>query len=230
MSPSPPPSDRIGESPSPPLRDAGRDGGPTHKDFHPFINGEKLCINSVNIFNINHTGMPCDEDGNYLPPNTVPPPFVDPPPDDWFPFSSRIEFETAEFLYKRNQMSGGDIDTLFELWGASLAESGGVPPFSNHKDLYNAIDSAKVGDVQWQNFTVHYDGPLPDVAPPSWMTKNFDVWYRDPHEVIKMMLGNTDFNGEMDNAPFREYDADGDRRYQNLMSGDWSWQQAVSSV
>jgi len=62
------------------------------------------------------------------------------------------------------------------------------------------------------------------------MTKDFEVWYRNPHEVIKNMLRNTDFNGEMDGLQFCEYDADGQRKYQNFMSGDWAWKQAVSFV
>jgi Plavaka transposase len=179
---------------------------------------------------LKRTGRPCDADGNYLPPGSPPLPFDDPPLDNWFPFSSRIEFETADFLFRRNQMSAGDIDTLFELWGASLLVSGGVPPFVNHKELYKTIDRATVGDIQWQSFTVSYDGPITVEEPPSWMTNDFEVWYRNPHEVIKSMLSNREFNGMLDSAPFREYDADGKRRYQNFMSGDWAWKQAVSLV
>jgi hypothetical protein len=61
------------------------------------------------------------------------------------------------------------------------------------------------------------------------MVKDFDVWYQNPHDIIKNMLSNVDFLGEIDTAPFREYNADGDRQYQNFMSGDWAWNQAVSA-
>lgn len=37
-------------------------------------------------------------------------------PQDWAPYDNRLQFETAEFLYKRNQMSGGNIDILLALW------------------------------------------------------------------------------------------------------------------
>jgi hypothetical protein len=150
-----------------------------------------------------------------------------PAADDWSPFGSRVEFETAEFLYARNQMSAGDIDTLLELWATTLLASDRTPPFNNHRDLYSTIDSARVGDVPWKSFSVRYDGQLPE-KPPSWMVTDFEVWYRDPREVINNMLANTDFVNEMDTTPFREYNSDGRRCYHNFMSGDWAWKQAVS--
>jgi len=125
-----------------------------HKIFHPYLNGKVCFVCGVNLSNLKHTARPCDTDGNYLAPGSPPIPLDDPSPDDWFPFTSRLEFETAEFLFKRNQMSAGDIDTLFELWGASLFESGHLPPFVDHKDLYKTIDEAKVGDISWENFKV----------------------------------------------------------------------------
>jgi hypothetical protein len=174
------------------------------------------------------TGRPCDQNGNYLAPGTPPPPDNVPAPDDWSPFNSRVEFETAKFLYMRNQMSAGDIDTLLELWATTLLASDSMPPFANHRDLYKTIDNARVGDVPWENFNVQYDGPLPE-EPPSWMVNQFEVWYRNPRDVINNMLANTDFANEMDTAPFREYTTNGDRRYQHFMSGDWAWNQAVST-
>jgi hypothetical protein len=126
-------------------------------------------------------------------------------------------------------MSAGDIDTLLELWAASLLEAGGTAPFTNHRHLYKMIDSAKLGDVPWQKFNMVYDGEVPSLKPPSWMTAKFQVWFRDPHIVVKDMLGNTEFDGEMDTTPYRDYDDMG-RQYQNFMSGNWAWTQAVCSV
>jgi Plavaka transposase len=175
-------------------------------------------------------GRPCDKNGNYLPPGTPPPPFDAPPPTDWSPFKSRIHFETSEFIYTRNQMSATDIDTLLGLWADSLLEYDGVPLFNSHRELYKTIDEAKAGDVPWSSFKVKYEGPLPVEEPPSWMLTEYDVWYRDPHEVVKNMLANTDFDGEMDPAPFRHYNINGDREYQNFMSADWAWNQAVRAL
>jgi Plavaka transposase len=175
------------------------------------------------------TGIPCDENGDYLPPGAPPPFFPDPPPTDWSPFKSRIHYETAELIYQGIQISAPKINNLLDLWAASLLKLGGEPLFTSHRDLYKTIDEAKSGDVPWKSFNLKYQGPIPDNSvPPSWMTDQFEVWYRDPHEVVKNMLANTDFVGEMDTTPFREYDGNGERRYHDFMSGDWAWQQAVS--
>ncbi|OAX31230.1 hypothetical protein K503DRAFT_656662, partial [Rhizopogon vinicolor AM-OR11-026] len=45
-------------------------------------------------------GRPCDENGTFLPPGTLPSPPVAHPTNDWTPFWDHIEFEKAEFLYK----------------------------------------------------------------------------------------------------------------------------------
>ena len=71
--------------------------------------------------------------------------------------------------------------------------------------MYDTIDSTQLGDVKWQSFTVKYTGdPGVDAAP--WMHDNYNVWFRDPREVVHNMLANPDFVDEMDYQPFREYD------------------------
>jgi hypothetical protein len=42
------------------------------------------------------------------------------------------------------------------------------------------------------------------------------------------MLDNPDFAEHIDYAPHRHYNADGVRCYENFMSGDWAWGQAVT--
>ncbi|KIK34573.1 hypothetical protein CY34DRAFT_17621 [Suillus luteus UH-Slu-Lm8-n1] len=58
---------------------------------------------------------PCDATGQFLEDGA---PLTPPPsksPDDWTPYQNHVEFETAEFLYTRNQMSAGDINILLDL-------------------------------------------------------------------------------------------------------------------
>ncbi|KAG1837631.1 hypothetical protein DFJ58DRAFT_628057, partial [Suillus subalutaceus] len=113
--------------------------------------------------------------------NTLPPPHPsDRGPDDWTPYANRVDFEVADFLYHHNQMSGGDIDFIFNLWAASLAAHSKTPPFANHVDMYNVIDSTHLGDVPWQSFTSEYNGTLPEDDVPPWMTSEYDVWFQDP--------------------------------------------------
>lgn len=127
-------------------------------------------------------------------------------------------------------MSAGNIDKLLKIWGQHAASTGGEAPFRSHKDLYETIDSTPVGDVPWQSFNLSYDGPRPDLEDgdvPAWMDDEHAVWFRDPRELIQNLLSNTDFHGEFDYMPFQEYDDIGNHRYQDFMSGNWAWRQAV---
>ncbi|KAJ8579482.1 hypothetical protein M405DRAFT_895785, partial [Rhizopogon salebrosus TDB-379] len=149
------------------------------------------------------------------------------PTGDWAPFRDRIEFETAEFLYKRNQMSASQIDCLCNLWAATLAKHNDKPPFADHRDLYQTIDSTPLGDVKWQNFSVQYSGEKPNTNIPPWMNDTYDVWFRDPHEVVRNMLANPMYADEMDYRLYREYArANDERQWKDFMSGDWAWDQA----
>ncbi|KAG1766909.1 hypothetical protein EV702DRAFT_1182237 [Suillus placidus] len=172
--------------------------------------------------------QPCDASGNFLPLGTPPCSLTEQSPDDWSPFRNRTEFETAEFLYSRAQMSAPNINTLLDLWAASLLKHDDQPPFADHKDLHKTIDNIPIGGVNWQSFKIQYSGEKP-AAPdvPPWMNQQFDVWYRDPREVTRNILANPDYVNEFDYRPFREYSLDKDEcRYQDFMSGDWAWQQA----
>ncbi|KAG1814095.1 hypothetical protein EV424DRAFT_1564563, partial [Suillus variegatus] len=173
------------------------------------------------------TGRPCDVNGVFLPPGAPPPSPENLTTNDWTPFRNRTEFETAEFLYKHNQMPAGQIDRLLDLWASTLAKHNDNLPFADHRDLYHVIDSSPFGDVPWQRFTVAYDGErLADEHKP-WMDGEYEVWFRDPREVARNMLANSTYANEMDYCPYREYSTEGDKRqWKDFMSGDWVWDQA----
>lgn len=126
-------------------------------------------------------------------------------------------------------MSAGDINTLTTLWAATLVPHGASPPFDNHTDLYNTIDSTPLGDVPWENFSLQYNGDIPAGETPSWMNAKYKVWFRDPKELVQNLLANPNFKDEFDSALFQEYDVNDKHRFQDFMSGDWAWKQAVSS-
>ncbi|OBZ74460.1 hypothetical protein A0H81_05119 [Grifola frondosa] len=174
-------------------------------------------------------GTPCDENGNYLPPGTPPTPPPTPSADDWTPYRSRIEFETADLLYRCTQMPAKNIDALMDLWEATLLKHQDHAPFVSHKDLYDTIDSTRLGDVKWDSFELSYADELPERDVPKWMTSKYDIWFRDPRAVVQNMLANPDFNGEIEFGPVREY-VDGERRLKDFMSGDWAWRQADAIV
>ncbi|EGO23499.1 hypothetical protein SERLADRAFT_449880 [Serpula lacrymans var. lacrymans S7.9] len=181
-------------------------------EYHPFLDGR-----------------PCDENGNFLPPGAKPVLPETPSTNDWSPYRDRVEFETAELLYKKVQMSGGDINALVDLWRASFIKNGLADedvPFANKDDLYRVIDSTSGSDVPWESFSLSYNGELPEEDPPEWMKQEFDVWFRSPRAIIQNMLSNRDFCGETNFMPYRKFSKKGEREYKDFMSGEWAWKQA----
>lgn len=144
------------------------------------------------------------------------------------PYDNRLQFELADFLYRRNQMSAGHIDTLLNLWTASLAIHGDEPPFSKATCLHQTIDSTHLGDVRWESFALQYDQRQPVENAPQWTQAEYDVWFRNPRTLVHNLLSNPDFKSDFDYAPYQEYTTDGVHRFQDFMSGNWAWSQAVS--
>ncbi|KAI0359458.1 hypothetical protein OH77DRAFT_1395599 [Trametes cingulata] len=128
-------------------------------------------------------------------------------------------------------MSAGNINTLLDLWAASLSSHGEGPPFKNSAALYATIDSTSLGAVKWESFELSYPERLrparpDDVAP--WMVAKYDVWFRDVRQIAKNILGNPEFQTQIEYGPLRTYTQDGERELRNVMSADWAWSQAVS--
>ncbi|EIW75164.1 hypothetical protein CONPUDRAFT_66110, partial [Coniophora puteana RWD-64-598 SS2] len=180
----------------------------------------------LNYFSDISVGRKCDEHGDFLSPGEPPPPSPPRNPNDWSPFGSRLAFETADFFFRHNQMSARHINFMCRLWGIAMAKHNAEPPFRDHKHVYDTIDDAKVGDIPWQSFSVNYGGARPPRSVPPWMDAKYDVWFRDPLEVVKNILARPDFKDQMDYSPHPDYDNDGVRQYENLFSGDWAWEQA----
>lgn len=108
-----------------------------------------------------------------------------------------------------------------------MIETGGVAPFAGSEDLLRQIDRIKLGHIPWQSFTAAYSGdqpPGPDC--PVWMREKYEVWFRDPREIVHNILGNPEFSSGIDYIPYRDF-VNGKRRWSEFMSGDWAWQQAV---
>ena len=95
--------------------------------------------------------------------------------DDWDLFHSWLEFELADFLYSHSQMPAAEIDSLLDIWVASLLHSGGDLLFNNHKEIYGAIDDIKIGDIKWKNFMVQYTGVRPPSNVPPWMEDTYQA-------------------------------------------------------
>ena len=102
-------------------------------------------------------------------------------------------------------MSASHIDTLLDLWAATLIKHNDAPPFATHDDLYSTIDATPLGDVPWESFSMTYTGDKPAEDVPPWMDSTYDVWFRDPHLLVQNLLSNPDFDGEMEYIPYRDY-------------------------
>ena len=190
---------------------------------HPLLDGKVLQVLLHNSrYNIMLPGTPCDHLGRDLPAG-APPPVADQIPS-YEPFRDRADFELAEFFYMRNQTPAAQIDALMDIWASKLVDQ--APPFIDHKDLYQTIDSIKHGDVAWKSFSVSYCGEDKDDIP--WMKAEYEVWYRDPLTILENQLANPDFDQKFHTAPYRKYNENGERVWSDLLSGNWAWKQAVS--
>ncbi|KAG1887392.1 hypothetical protein F4604DRAFT_1877785 [Suillus subluteus] len=98
--------------------------------------------------------------------------------------------------------------------------------FTDHHDIYRTINNTPLGDVKWRSFLVKYTGDIPNEGPIPWMTKSYDVWFHDPHQVVQNMLANPDYAAEVDLRPYRKFATEMDEpQWQDFMSGDWAWNQ-----
>ncbi|EGO30562.1 hypothetical protein SERLADRAFT_364517 [Serpula lacrymans var. lacrymans S7.9] len=131
-------------------------------------------------------------------------PLRNPSKDNWTLYCDCIEFEAAELLYKKTQVSSGDINTLMDFWHASFIKNGlqeDCVPFASADDLYRTIDPPSLGDIHWQSFMFAYNSKLPDTDIPDWMTKSYEVWFCSPHAIIRNILSNPDSAGWFDYRP-----------------------------
>jgi hypothetical protein len=176
--------------------------------------------------------LPCDADGNYLPPYAPPPPPPPPPedgqdPDAWEPFGSRAAFDFANYHFVELQSSEHHINTALDIWAASLCEFGRSAPWTNAKEMYADIDRIQHGDAPWKTYSIRYTGPLPPGIPPKWMTQEYQLCTRDVRQLLHHQLGTSAFKDHVDYVPYRQFNHSGGRVWSNLMSGDWAWKQAV---
>lgn len=145
--------------------------------------------------------VPCDEEGNDLLPGTPPPPREKKSQTDWTPFQSRNQYEMAEFLFTDTEMAAGKVDRFMQIFAAHSAPDGRPPPFDGHEDLKRHIDAIDLNCVSWEQLSVNFSGKKPLQTPP-WMKKEYEVWYRDPCEVVHNILANEDFHGKFDYRPY----------------------------
>jgi len=149
-------------------------------------------------------GRPCNEQGEYLPPHTPPPPPTGPaeaePHNPWSPFDSRIEFDFAHYHFVEVQNSAGKINKTLDLWAASVMEYGGDAPWKDASELYATIDAIHEGDSPWKVYQIRYQGPRPPGTPPKWMTETYELCTRDSRQVLHHQLSTVAFKDKINIA------------------------------
>lgn len=190
------------------------------------VRSHSSCLKYIYLIYLFLLGLPCDAEGKFLPLGAPPPPWDYPPANDYSPFTNRGAFELADLIFRKDQMSGGNINELLQIWASTLPADED-PPFINKQHLYDTIDEIELGDAPWHSFSVSFDGEVIEGDTTPWKHAAYDVWYRDPQVVLKNQLNNPDFAKEMDFAPKEVRDENDKRRYCDFMSGDWVWRQAV---
>ena len=199
------------------------------RNYHPNLNGT-YNASHFQSYILTSTGRRCNKDGMFIPIDEPPGPQPPKAENNWSPFTSRASFELADFLFTDAQLSQKKIDHIFELWAATLVPHGDSAPFTDHMDLHQQINAIDLGSVRWEHTCLKYEAPLPETTRhPEWMTTEYDVWYRNPRQVIKNILARPDLDGHIDYAAYKEFN-DEKRQYGNMMSGDWAWRQSVRST
>ncbi|KAJ7800645.1 hypothetical protein B0H14DRAFT_3092576 [Mycena olivaceomarginata] len=186
-----------------------------HREFTPASEDDEEHRHSTDLHDeIN--ARPCDINGNYLPSHSPPPPLASLNGQallSWQPFASRTEFDFAHFHFVEAQSSAGAINTALDLWAAQILKYGEDIPWKNAAELYSTIDSIQHGDAPWK-----------------WMMQTYELCTRDVRAVLHTQLTTTDFKGQFNYTPYRQFNGKGRRVWSNLMSGDWAWKQADDIV
>ena len=130
-------------------------------------------------------------------------------------------------MFANAKLSQRKVNKLLELWAATLVPHGDSPPITNHENLHQQIDAIELSGIRWENAPLRYEKPLPETARTTeWKMVQYDVWHRNPREVIKHILARPDLEGHVDYMPYQEFNGV-QRQYSNMMSGDWAWKQSV---
>lgn len=182
------------------------------------------------------TGQIVDSRGEPLPPGS-PPQTVPVAPNAWQPFSNRLEFDFAHYHYIQLETSQSKVNTALDHWrAATIAALGsdsdsGNPrsaPWRSAEELYATIDSIQAGGAPFITIHLQYNGPMPAINPPAWMTATYELCVRNSRLVLQQQLQNPEFSTQFEAVPYQQFDSTKDRVFSNLMSGDWVWRVAVS--
>lgn len=174
-------------------------------------------------------GEKCDWHGNIILPNASPESIPD-SLNPWGPFEDEVAFWLADLLFKKVEMSRGDIDELINLWCLDIQQRFDLQssgPFKNHEELLKTIDNIPSGSAPWQCLNTVVEENLSANAP-EWQKVSYQVWYSNPDTVISNILANPDFENDFDTSPYVHLGKNGKRCLSDFMSANFAFRHAVS--
>jgi hypothetical protein len=179
-------------------------------------------------------GAPCNADGSPLTSGTssdghTPLSSPPPPPNPFWPFRNRHEFDWVIHYVTDLSASKRQISKGLDLWLSSTLHPGysGPPvPWQNVQEMYETVDAIQQGAVPWQTYEIRYQGPV-DANSPKWKLQTYQLSYRDVVRLMEEQIANPDFKDNFYYVPFMELDEQGEPIYSEFFSGEWSWAQCV---
>jgi hypothetical protein len=82
-------------------------------------------------------------------------------------------------------------------------------PWKSAEELYTTIDLIQVGDAPWFTHEFQYNGPKPTSTIPQWMQETYELSTCDVLCIVELQLANTEFHGNFDYSPYKEYGPNG---------------------
>ncbi|KAI0342948.1 hypothetical protein BDW22DRAFT_1318377, partial [Trametopsis cervina] len=136
------------------------------------------------------------------------------------PFESASKWELAKWLVKN--VGHNQAEEFLKLALVSIRQTD--LGFKTKDQLYQKIDELPSG-VGWKCQEVHQQGDLTDTSGAP-LTETLEVWYRDPIECIRELIGNPQFTERLAYAPQRVYrDFQGNTRHiDEMWTGNWWWE------
>ncbi|KAJ7690245.1 hypothetical protein B0H17DRAFT_1201811 [Mycena rosella] len=139
----------------------------------------------------------------------------------WGPFKDESEWELAKWLIKNDGHTAAD-----EFLKLSIITERAKPSYKGKNEFFNKIDDLP-GGVKWQCKEFSVKGDLPDLdKDPTGVTmrgETVEMWWRDPVECIRELIGNLMFRDAMRFGP-EELFADKDGQipvFSEMWTGEW---------
>jgi hypothetical protein len=202
--------------------------------YHPVLTGMATKFYFLLYANGECAAWPCTQDGLFIHDPASNPPASESvasatSSNPWVLFEDRLAFEWAHEHFVKVQSSKKEIGRGLELWRAALRKGGcrDELPWCSADEMYATIDSIQDGSTPWSTFILRYNGQKPDRNIPLWMEEEYELNTRDALEIVCSQISRSEFDGEFDYRPFKEFNPSNERVWSNLMSGEFAFNEAV---